>query len=76
MTMWPRSSRAIPAVTAQVARAAFPKGCLAIRVRDALVELFEDAQFASLFAVRGRPAVSPALLHLAISTRSVLHLVA
>jgi len=64
MTMWPRSGRAVPTTTAQVARAAFPKGCLAIRIRDALGELFEDAQFAGLFAVRGRPAVSPARLAL------------
>ena len=64
MTMWPRSSGAIPAGTAQVARAAFPKGCLAIRVRDALGAVFEDAQFAGLFATRGRPAVSPARLAL------------
>src|SRR5918911_1177069 len=64
MTMWPRSSHAVPAVTAQVARAAFPKGCLAIRVRDTLGELFEDGQFAELFATRGRPAVSPARLAL------------
>jgi hypothetical protein len=52
MTMWPRSGHAVPAGTAQVARAAFPKGCLAIRIRDALGELFEDAQFAGLFATR------------------------
>ncbi len=64
MTMWPRSDRAIPAGTAQVAQAAFPKGCLAIRIRDALGALFEDAQFTELFAVRGRPAVSPAPLAL------------
>jgi transposase len=66
MTMWPRSSRTIPAGTAQVARAAFPKGCLAIRIRDALGELFEDAQFTGLFATRGRPAVSPARLALVL----------
>src|SRR5215216_4193639 len=66
MTMWPRSSHAVPAGTAQVARAAFPKGCLAIRIRDALGELFEDTQFAGLFAVRGRPAVSPARLALVL----------
>src|SRR6266487_7203001 len=66
MTMWPRSSHAIPTMTAQVARAAFPKGCLAIRVRDALGELFEDVEFAGLFAVRGRPAVSPARLALVL----------
>jgi len=51
-------------MTAQVARAAFPKGCLAIRVRDALGELFDDGQFAGLFGVRGRPAFSPARLAL------------
>jgi transposase len=64
MTMWPRSRRAIPAGTAQVARQAFPKGCLAIRIRDTLGELFADAQFTELFATRGRPAVSPARLAL------------
>jgi transposase len=41
-----------------------PNGCLAIRIRDALGEVFEDAQFAGLFAVRGRPAVPPARLAL------------
>jgi transposase len=66
MTMWPRSSHAVPAGTAQVAGAAFPKRCLAIRIRDALGELFEDTQFAGLFAVRGRPAVSPARLALVL----------
>jgi len=66
MTMWPRSSRGVPVMTAQVARAAFPKGCLAIRIRDALGALFEDAQFAGLFATRGRPAVSPARLALVL----------
>jgi Transposase domain (DUF772) len=66
MSMWPRSSQAIPATTAQVARAAFPQGCLAIRIRDTLGELFADAQFAQLFATRGRPAVSPARLALVL----------
>ena len=66
MTMWPRSGHAVPAGTAQVARAAFPNGCLAIRLRDALGELFEDAQFAGLFATRGRPALSPARLALVL----------
>jgi hypothetical protein len=64
MSMRPRPSHAVPAMTAQVARAAFPKGCLAIRVRDALGELFDDEQFAGLFAVRGRPALSPGRLAL------------
>jgi transposase len=64
MSMRPRPSHAIPATTAQVARAAFPKGCLVMRARDALGALFDDEQFAGLFAVRGRPALSPARLAL------------
>src|SRR5215216_2047729 len=66
MSMRPRPSHAVPAMTAQVARAAFPKGCLAIRIRDALGELFDDGQFVGLFAVRGRPALSPARLALVL----------
>jgi transposase len=66
MTMWPRFGCAVPAGTARVARAVFPKGCLAIRIRDALGALFEDTQFTGLFAVRGRPAVSPARLALVL----------
>lgn len=53
----------IPAETSRVARAAFPKGCLAMRACDAL---FTDEQFAELFAARGRPAWSPARLALVL----------
>ncbi|MET9039432.1 MULTISPECIES: IS1182 family transposase [Streptomyces] len=49
-------------MTERVARAAFPKGSLAIRMRDALGEVFVDEQFAHLFATRGHPATSPARL--------------
>ncbi|SCK57231.1 Transposase [Streptomyces sp. SceaMP-e96] len=48
----------------RVARAAFPKGSLAIRVRDELGPMFRDEDFADLFASRGRPAWSPAGLAL------------
>ncbi|MFI1729465.1 IS1182 family transposase [Streptomyces acidicola] len=54
----------IPEETARAARAVFPKGCLAMRVRDTLGPLFADADFAELFPVRGRPVVSPARLAL------------
>jgi len=64
MSMWPKQESGIPATTAAVARAAFPKGCLAIRIRDALGELYADEAFADLFAARGRPALSPARLAL------------
>lgn len=45
-----------------MARAAFPKGCLAVRVRDVLGPVFTDAEFAGLFSGRGRPAASPGRL--------------
>lgn len=45
-----------------MARAAFPEGCLAVRVRDVLGPVFTDAEFAGLFPVRGRPAASPGRL--------------
>ncbi|MEY9968919.1 transposase [Streptacidiphilus sp. MAP12-16] len=48
----------VPAETVRVARAAFPKGSLAIRVRDELGVLFTDGQFADLFPARGKPAWS------------------
>jgi hypothetical protein len=52
---WPE----VPEMTARVARAAFPKGCLAIRVRAEFGPLFADDQFAAAFGVRGRPGWSP-----------------
>lgn len=63
MSLWPRSGPGgIPATTVEVARAAFPRGCMAMRLRDLLGELFTDENFASLFAVRGRPALAPGRL--------------
>ncbi|MEV0742631.1 transposase [Streptomyces sp. NPDC050549] len=66
MSMQPKGSGEIPAETVRVAGAAFPKGSLAIRVRDELGPLFRDEEFADLFPVRGRPAWSPAGLALAL----------
>jgi transposase len=52
----------VPVETVRVARAAFPKGSPAIRLRDALGAVFTDTDFADLFPRRGRPGLSPALL--------------
>ncbi len=49
----------IPVETAHVARAACPKGTLAMRLRDALGALYQDEQFASLSPVEGQPAYEP-----------------
>jgi transposase len=45
-----------------VARAAFPKGTLAMRVRDELGEVFADGAFVDAFGVRGKPGISPGQL--------------
>jgi transposase len=66
MSLRPNGFTEIPAETSRVARAAFPKGCLVMRVRDALGPLFTDEQFSELFAARGRPAWSPARLALVL----------
>jgi transposase len=66
MSLRPNGLTEIPAETARIARAAFPNGCLVMRVRDALGPLFTDEQFAELFAARGRPAWSPARLALVL----------
>jgi transposase len=66
MSMQAKGSGEIPAETVRVARAAFPKGSLAIRVRDELGVLFSDEQFAGLFGVRGKPAWSPGRLALVL----------
>ncbi|MGW8557152.1 IS1182 family transposase [Streptomyces tubercidicus] len=64
MSMQAKGPGEIPAETVRVARAAFSKGSLAIRVRDELGLMFRDGDFADLFASRGRPAWSPAGLAL------------
>lgn len=59
MSMQPSGPAEIPVETVRVAQAAFPKGSLAIRVRDELGPLFTDEEFAGLFRARGKPAWSP-----------------
>jgi len=59
MSMYPRELEPIPEETARVARAACPKGTLAMRLRDSLGELYQDEQFAALYPVEGQPAYAP-----------------
>jgi transposase len=54
----------LPEETVRVARAAFPRGNLYMRLRDALGPLFTATSVASLFAGRGRPAEAPGRLAL------------
>src|SRR5258706_3314646 len=49
----------IPELTSRMAHASFPKGTLAMDLRDALGSIYEDADFAHLFPRRGRAAEAP-----------------
>ena len=60
----PNDKYEIPAMTAEVARAAFPKGNAVMKLRDELGPLFEDVDFAALYPPIGQPAESPARLAL------------
>jgi transposase len=59
MCLHPEPFCPVPAETATVARAAFPKGHPYLCMRDVFGALFADPQFAALFATRGRPAEAP-----------------
>lgn len=59
MTLHSQSVPPVPEQTAQVARAAFPKGNLYLRLRDELGSLYEDEMFAKLYPSRGQSTFSP-----------------
>ena len=64
MSVQPQDRWPIPEETQRVARAAFPKGNLYMRLRDELGEVYTDSQFADLFPGKGQPAESPGRLAL------------
>jgi len=49
----------VPEETARVARAAFPRGNVYMRIRDTLGSIYTDDAFAALFPTRGQPAEAP-----------------
>ena len=62
MSLQSQPSYPIPEETQRIARAAFPKGNLYMRMRDELGEIYQDANFAELFPGRGQRAKSPGRL--------------
>src|SRR5258707_8409168 len=64
----------IPELTSRMAHASFPKGTLAMDLRDALGSIYEDADFAHLFARRGRAAEAPWRLALVTVLQAVENL--
>ena len=59
MSLHPTPIGEIPNETVRVARAAFPKGALATRLRDEFADLYEDADFRALYPRRGQPGLAP-----------------
>lgn len=59
MSLHPEPFRPVPEETAEVARAAFPKGHPYLCLRDAFGAFFDDPQFAALFPAQGQPAEAP-----------------
>src|SRR3954471_22567794 len=59
MSLRPEPAGPIPAETARVARAAFPKGHPCLRLRDELGPVYDDSRFAAFFSAQGRPAEAP-----------------
>ena len=66
MSLRPQAPPAVPEETRRIARAAFPKGTLCLRIADALGPVYRDGQFATLFPRRGQPAMAPGRLALTI----------
>ena len=59
MTLHPQQEFSIPEETARVARAAYPKGNLYMKMRDALGTMYQDQSFTHLFPQNGRPVEAP-----------------
>jgi transposase len=59
MSLHPQAIGPIPQETVRVARAAFPKGNLYLRIRDEIGTIYEDSLFVSLFPNVGQPALAP-----------------
>lgn len=49
----------VPAETARIARAAYPKGNVYMHMRSVLGSIYADEDFADLFPKDGRPAEAP-----------------
>ena len=59
MSLHPQLNYSVPDETARIARAAFPKGSLCLRLYDELGTIFQDQDFADLFPQLGQPAQAP-----------------
>jgi transposase len=59
MTLHSQNEFSIPTETACVARAAYPKSNLYMKMRDSLGTIYQDESFAHVFPQNGRPVEAP-----------------
>jgi transposase len=74
MSLQPEPISEIPPETARVARSAFPKGTVMIRLRDEFGDLYRDEDFRSLYSKRGQPGLAPWRLALVTIFQFLEHL--
>ena len=74
MSLHPMPIGEIPVETARIARAAFLKGTLVTRLRDAFSELYKDEDFKSFYPKRGQPGLAPWRLALVTVFQFLEHL--
>lgn len=74
MTLKPEEVGPIPDATIQIARAAFPKGNVVMRLRDEFGALYRDEDFRHLFPPRGQPGLPPWRLALVTVFQYLEHL--
>jgi transposase len=74
MSLRPQNPLPAPEETRRIARAAFPKGTLCLRIADALGPVYQDGQFTALFPRLGQPAEAPGRLALAVVLQFVENL--
>ncbi len=74
MSLHPTRIGDVPAETARVAAAAFPRGTVATRLRDEFAELYGDEDFAALYPTRGQPGYAPWRLALVTVLQFAEHL--
>jgi len=65
MSLHPQQPPSVPEETNRVARAAFPKGSLCLKIADELGSIYTNDQFSALFPRRGKHAEAPGRLALA-----------
>lgn len=74
MSLHPDPIGEIPVETARVARAAFPKGSVVMRLRDEFSVLYQDEDFRALYSSKGQPALAPWRLALVTIFQFLEHL--